>query len=240
MRRQRMQKSEASKNKVDMYENASENQNSLTNQNLFQKIKPQRFVWHLSPRKNRKSILKQGLIAALSSYGCVFANNQSRDIDFFYPFCVYLYYGDFTQESYLAYDYWKIDTSMIKADWFIDPNMANGPEEYMGTSRNFIFTEASIPPEALTLHKIDSRFVRKYTITGVMYEIEDGDREIYYYGSKEKIDYSKKILEITEIQDWDICRIQEEIGDGVASFIVNDLPLVIHDIYKPFCYKKVA
>ena len=203
-------------------------------------IKPQRYVWHLTPKHNRKSILRYGLKANLSEHNSVFANNQSKNIDFFYPFCIDLYNERFSDEFYLEYDYWRIDTFKIKASWFIDPNMENGPKEYMGSSKNFIVTESSIPKEALSLYKIDARFLRSYTITAVMSELENGDREICYYGSKDKIDYSNKIIEIKELHEWDICRIREDIGDGFASFIVSDFPLVADKFYSEYFVRKRA
>jgi hypothetical protein len=198
----------------------------------IQPVKPKRYLWHVTRKHNRNSIIQHGLRTELSAHKCIFANNQSRNIDFFYPFCIHLFYETFEDEQYLEYDYWRIDTKKVKADWFIDPNMKNGPKEYMGSSKNFLFTQSSIPKEALRLFKIDARFLRSWNTTAVLYELENGDREICCYGSEEKIDYGNKIIKIKEFTGIEISRIREDVSEGVVHFIATDLPLVVDDSYR--------
>ena len=85
----------------------------------------------------------------------MFANNQSQNIKDFYPYCIEKEFKKFDDAHYLDYDYWRIDTSKVIADWYIDPNMANIPNEYSYLkSKYFIATESSIPSSALKLYKI--------------------------------------------------------------------------------------
>ena len=225
-------------NKRNSYRNSYEHSTSYSKDeqcNLadvpgIKRIIPQKYVWHLSPRRNRKSIMKKGLISSLSEHNCVFANNQSVNIDLFYPFCVNIYYDRINEEDYLEYDYWRIDTSKIQATWYIDPNLSNGPREYMGKNENFIVTETSIPPNALKLYRIDPQFLRTYKIYRVWTELEDGVIEIWCYWSKDKMDLSGNVIEVEEIEKFDICRIKEEVFDGSASFIVDEFPLIVNPI----------
>ena len=53
----------------------------------IEKIIPERYVWHLASPENRASILDVGLQIDLSEHNCIFANNQSANIKFMYPFC---------------------------------------------------------------------------------------------------------------------------------------------------------
>lgn len=123
-----------------------------------QPVVPQRFVWHVcrSTEDERASIERFGLLAGFSQYDCVFANNQSVDLESFFPFVLYgvceayTYYG--APYSAPDHDIWRIDTSLCDAQWFIDPNMIN---EYRTGPRSwYICTRENIPPAALRRYRV--------------------------------------------------------------------------------------
>lgn len=125
---------------------------------------PETFVWHLAPKRLRKSIQEHGLLPELSKHACIFVNNQSQDICLFFPFCIDFYMDEIGKNGHFGdFDYWRIDTRLVEADWYLDINMATGekvlsPEDwayYAGKVENFIATEQSIPPAALRLFVLD-------------------------------------------------------------------------------------
>lgn len=127
-------------------------------------VTPETFVWHLAPTHLREKIQAHGLLPELSKHECIFANNQSQDIRLFYPFCIDLYMGEFGKKGHFGdFDYWRIDTRLVVADWYLDINMAAGEKilaaedwaHYAGKADNFIATEQSISPAALCLFVFD-------------------------------------------------------------------------------------
>jgi hypothetical protein len=218
----------------------------------IKKIQPQKFVWHLSPKKNRASILYSGLNTLMIDDKCVCANNQSHNILFFYPFCLDIYFDRFSYEDMLKFDFWRIDTRKVKGEWYIDPNMERGPKNYMGSSKNFIITEASIPVEALTLFKIDMRFMSKESVIKVKTSYYDGyingsypfkNKGAYIITSYPSIDhvvFDREVYGVykncTKLTLNDICLVK---GDGVVS-VLSGLPLVRHKFLQPGNYFKAA
>jgi len=121
-------------------------------------IVPQRFVWHVDHRSTpatRASIQRFGLVAGFSVYDRVFANNQSVDLEFFYPFVLDgldRAFPMFTSEYHAPnMDIWRIDTSLCSARWHIDPYMIT---EYRGPASWYICTRDNIPPAALRLYRV--------------------------------------------------------------------------------------
>ena len=121
-------------------------------------VVPQRFVWHVAIRsdvKTRASIERSGLLAGFSEYDCVFANNQSVDLERFFPFTLY---GVSEPERYTgvyvapAVDIWRIDTSLCAAQWFVDPNMLE--ESQRGLPSWYICTRENIPAVALRRYRV--------------------------------------------------------------------------------------
>lgn len=55
-----------------------------------------------------------------------------------YPFSVETYEGTFRSINLLDYDYWRLDTASLQADWYIDPNMKDGPIRYMRDKKYFV------------------------------------------------------------------------------------------------------
>jgi len=123
------------------------------------RIVPERYVWHVSKPKNRKAILEFGLKLDASKHNCIFANNQSFNVIFMYPFCLEAENGRYRPNNLLKYDFWRIDTHIFEADWYIDPNMKDGPIECMGDEKYFVATETSIPFKALELFKVGQEFI---------------------------------------------------------------------------------
>jgi hypothetical protein len=125
----------------------------------IERIVPDRYVWHVSSPKKRASILEFGLTPEISDHKCIFANNQSVNIKLMYPFCLHVYKRRYNTKRLLKYDYWRIDTSMLKADWYIDPNMKGSPREAMVADEYFVATETPIPREAIELFEVGQEFI---------------------------------------------------------------------------------
>jgi hypothetical protein len=125
----------------------------------IERIVPERYVWHVSRPKNRKAILEFGLKPDVSKHNCIFANNQSFNVIFMYPFCLEAKNGRYRPNNLLKYDFWRIDTQIFEANWYIDPNMKDGPIEYMGDEKYFVATETPIPCEATELFKVGQEFI---------------------------------------------------------------------------------
>jgi hypothetical protein len=199
----------------------------LTDVPGIKKIQPERFVWHVTSKRNRQSILATGLDAQKSKHNAVCANNQSRNILFFYPFCINEYNGEFTPLMLTQYDYWRIDTTKVSADWYIDPNMKGGPSEFMGSDRNFVVTETSIPVEALTLYKIDMRYINKRSYVRAKTDYYEGYM-FELYPSMDHVIFDRPIVGLSKnCKKWEFNGIYLEKGDGVVS-VIADLPLVRH------------
>jgi hypothetical protein len=130
----------------------------------LERILPELYVWHLSSPKKRGLIKELGLRVDISNHNCIFANNQSSNIKFMYPFCLELHKGSYTPTNLLKYDFWRINTLGFEAEWYIDPNMTDGPKEFMGDEKYFVFTETPIPSEAIELFEVSQTFIdiKKY------------------------------------------------------------------------------
>ena len=81
----------------------------------------------------KRGLIKElGLRVDISDHHCIFANNQSSNIKFMYPFCLELHKGRYTSTNLLKYDFWRINTLGFEAEWYIDPNMTGGPKGIHG------------------------------------------------------------------------------------------------------------
>ena len=128
----------------------------MTNRWLENKVIPQQYVYHVTRKTKRDSILENGLLAQDHAQGewgfeneqakyppMVFANNTEVVTDFFYfDDC----YGLFNSEKW---DVWRIDTEIYHGDWFTDLNMGR-----FGKLGVYICTSQNIPLNALTLMRI--------------------------------------------------------------------------------------
>ncbi len=95
------------------------------------------------------------MLAGFSELGCVFANNQSSDLECFYPYTLYglcesrAFTGEFLAPDD---DIWRVDTARCNARWFIDPFMRK--EGQRGPSLWYIYTRANILPTALRRFRV--------------------------------------------------------------------------------------
>jgi hypothetical protein len=145
----------------------------------IERIIPERYVWHVSSPKKRTNIKELGLKVDISDHNCIFANNLSFNVIFMYPFCLEAENGRYRPNNLLKYDYWRIDTHSFEADWYIDPNMQDGPIEYMGNEKYFVVTGTPIPCEAIELFEVGQEFIdiKKYIhITSI--EKSTGNEEL--------------------------------------------------------------
>jgi hypothetical protein len=137
-------------------------------------IKPDRYLWHLSPTDNRASIFEKGIIPGQKS-NLVFVNNQIEVPHFLWPILgddgwymhkpqksesrdinigfsdIELYYD--TVYSY--YDFWRIDSNIAGYNGYrIDPfKPADGLLDNAEWDSAFLARNKSIPTAALTLFR---------------------------------------------------------------------------------------
>jgi hypothetical protein len=164
---------------------------NIKNSIYTRKIKPRRYVWHVS-LANPLLISRKGLLTSsdrrLGYENAVFAHNAKVGDDgpgsqSWFPLMMDWWHWDKSvgfvdcdlEEAYWlqSYDFWRIDTTIYKGDWFVDTIAQN---DFCGivwaaNHRNlFIVTFDNIPPEALTHYKyhIDERII--YTDSGTYTE----------------------------------------------------------------------
>jgi hypothetical protein len=146
--------------------------------NASMPIKPNRYVWHLSPTENRESIFEKGIIPGTES-NLIFVNNQIKN-----PGCLWPILGDdgfgwFLQRNYVDfdgfsdeaeaenwrqkydelvysyYDFWRIDSNIAGYDSYrIDPyKPADGYLDNAKWDTAFLARNKSIPSAALRLFR---------------------------------------------------------------------------------------
>jgi hypothetical protein len=131
-----------------------------------------RYVWHIKPcdPSSALSIAEQGLIGKKENL--VFAHNNLRLLEDSYPYFIdcydFMMYRDIKpKEFFSVYEYWRIDTSLLDFDWFIDPYMVEDISVYcsrFASVENFICTPNNIPPHALKLFNfVYSRYLDRPT-----------------------------------------------------------------------------
>ncbi len=89
-------------------------------ENYKQKITPRRYVYHITKKDNRCSIMKDGLVGNSSQTigysNAIFAHNNCQQQDFWYPYVLDSWeirnFGKTILDDYniLGYDVWRIDT----------------------------------------------------------------------------------------------------------------------------------
>jgi hypothetical protein len=141
-------------------------------------IKPNRYVWHLSPTENRENIFEKGIIPGPKS-NLVFVNNQIERPGFLWPILGDDGFGGFLQrnfedfdgfidekeednwikkyheEVYSYYDFWRVDSNIAGYDGYrIDPfKPADGYLDNAKWDSAFLARNKSIPSTALTLFR---------------------------------------------------------------------------------------
>lgn len=159
----------------------------------LKKIKVEPYVWHISPKCNRESILMHGLLPIQKELinnqfiYLLFANNFSDDITNMYPIASLIYddthYIEIpeseNEKSKLVkkfekmycprYDFWRINTKISANDWFIDPNLELDLRiTNIGANnpKKYVCTKQKIKPKALDLFAYDGKFSKKNVIKG--------------------------------------------------------------------------
>lgn len=136
--------------------------------NLTTVINPKRYVWHTTYRSLKRSftaipgdftlrekIRKEGLIYKVD--WAVFAHNGLVKPEFIFPFCIdHFSFGDSVKtvmNTMTSYDFWRIDTLFLNAEWYIDPLMSSDIDNRYPKMKKdmFICTQQNIPPTALKL-----------------------------------------------------------------------------------------
>ncbi len=121
-------------------------------------VTPNRYIWHVSPIRNRESIAENGIHKS-NMDGAVFANNfhpQNRNIVLMWPFPIdsYDHPSMSDLEFYSLYDFWRIDTFAYSAEWRIDPNLKSDLDAYNLRSVNdYVCSLSNVPKKALRLYK---------------------------------------------------------------------------------------
>ena len=132
------------------------------------KFKSRRFVFHVSPKSNRESILEFGLLTSCKgrfkhcpeekSDAKLFVHNFPFPVlhqDFgnlVYPTAVYCGHNDPPEE----YDYWLIDTKGLDNIWYIDFVMLNDLILFKDIGYGLhLWSPTPIPAEAIRLCEYD-------------------------------------------------------------------------------------
>lgn len=112
--------------------------------------KTNRYIYHVSPSKNRASINKRGLLAMpfsksrwVSSPGMVYPDALFANVaDFsrWFPLDQWLFLPMRNEDL----DVWRIDTIACRNKWYEDPNLGN-----------MVFTKKNIPRKAIKLYQIN-------------------------------------------------------------------------------------
>ena len=174
----------------------SENHMPLAEVPGIERVIPQRYVWHVSETSNRSSILSHGLRHDFSHHDAIFANNQSMNIRHFFPFCLD---SEFRENDLFDYDFWRIDTSKVKANWFVDPNMMKASEEINLCNEFYVVTETSFPLEAMDLFTINFKYLYPTSIVDFVYLNNDGEEIDGWCFEKDLNSYYQSISKRFEI-----------------------------------------
>jgi len=183
-----------------------------TPKKYWKKIKPERFVYHLTFGGELSGMSEDALLYSRMNYALegiwgkdngsagVWANNQMKDIDRLWPmpidswdFC----FGNLGEwwhlKMYYCYDVWRIDTTLFDAEWYVDPVMTKSEAAAYGLfPDDYVYTENSVPPHALKVFTFDMRDYSYYCING------KGSSKSFYLNPvseiNEFIDYKRRLL----------------------------------------------
>ena len=136
-------------------------------------IKPNRYVYHITSKVFRESILTKGLVAKTSKYlpyqNSIFAHNCKLITMEWYPLVfdkytwpileTYDWSWEQPSDSELItkainryYDIWQIDTYVHSTKWYIDDiGQKELGASFVSTSDLYIVSNGNIPKEAITL-----------------------------------------------------------------------------------------
>ena len=125
---------------------------------LLYKIHPARYVWHVTPKKNRESIARDGIICGMRREGGLWANNHNI-VSQFYPWAIDGPFGG--EPNYENYDFWRIDTLKARVEWKMDPYMHVWASEHKAAweeRKRFICTLKNISRSAISLFAFERTF----------------------------------------------------------------------------------
>jgi hypothetical protein len=151
-------------------------------------INVKRFIWHVTPKKNRANIFLNGLLPSENNNvnrplpdkhrpnkGLLFANNLNHDLMNMWP-VRFQYDQGFGFYEYgwktvlmmvnhtmgCGFDFWRIDTKKTDAQWFVDPILAG---EWWGwgldSKYHYVCTPDRIGVEALALFEFEPEYAGK-------------------------------------------------------------------------------
>jgi asparagine N-glycosylation enzyme membrane subunit Stt3 len=133
----------------------------------IKKINPLRFVYYVGHPYLREEIKRKGIQIEKNQFDSskkpkgIYVYNEKRQPDYsWYPFFFFDFYDYEFAESYdndalRMYDYWQIDTSKIKNNWFKDNWFRRDFDVFKGDDRNYnyIYTDTDIPASAIKLFR---------------------------------------------------------------------------------------
>jgi hypothetical protein len=133
------------------------------------KFKSRRFVFHVSPKSNRESILEFGLLTSCKDGYFKHCTKENPDARLFvhnfpfpvlgqdfgnlvYPTAAYGGHNDPPED----FDYWLIDTKGLDNIWYIDFVMLNDLIRFKDIGYGLhLWSTTPIPTEAITLYQFD-------------------------------------------------------------------------------------
>ena len=125
-------------------------------------VTPKKYIWHLSYKKNRQSILNNGIKVMKRNYA-VFANNMSltqENITRFWPIPIDRF--DFengmpeVNELFTYYDFWKIDTTKLDHIWRVDPKLRQDLKGYrLRSVYDYVCSKKDIPANVIELGQLN-------------------------------------------------------------------------------------
>lgn len=144
------------------------------------KITTNRFLFHVSHPSNRFAILKNGLVVlnkkdSLIPNG-IYAHNSIQEPNFsWYPFS---FFGEYDSNELLGicplkfYDYWRIDTSLISNEWYLDHAASEDYKliNHTNPKKLFTYSPENIPLVALKLYRFQQeKHVQYISENGVLH-----------------------------------------------------------------------
>ncbi len=135
----------------------------------LRRVVTERYIWHVTRRSHRQSILSIGLLPV---HGLLFANNQNTATRYMWhwdlEFCespgieALMHDGDMVEkyclDARLDLDFWRIDTKYAGVQWYQDPAM-DGWRTVHGEdiSHRYVCSPSAVAPSAIRLFTFDNR-----------------------------------------------------------------------------------
>lgn len=144
------------------------------------KITTNRFLFHVSHPSNRTSIFQNGLVVHQKTNSLIpngiYAHNAIQEPNFsWYPFA---FIGEYENTDFFSlcplkfYDYWRIDTSLLSNDWYLDQAATNDYQLINNANPKhlFVYSSENIPVNALKLFRFQQeKHVQYISENGVLH-----------------------------------------------------------------------